>query len=58
MYAGFQEPQRGRPLCREHGELRHLPRSRRRHNQTVSASLCRSRFTKGAGIALRIMQSA
>jgi hypothetical protein len=26
-------------FCREHGELRHLSRSRRRHNQTVSASL-------------------
>ena len=43
---------------REHGELRHLLRLRRRHNQTVSASLRRSRVTKGAEIALTIMQSA
>ena len=43
---------------REHGELRHLLRLRRRHNQTVSVSLRRSHFTKGAEIALTIMQSA
>jgi putative transposase len=45
-------------FCREHDELHHLLRLRRRHNQTVSASLRRSRFTKGAEIAPTIMQSA
>jgi putative transposase len=59
MYAGLQEPRGCRSLLSlEHGELRHLLRLRRRHNHTVSASLRRSRFTKGAEIALTIMQSA
>ena len=42
----------------QHGELRDFLRPRRRHNQIVSASLRRSRFTKAATIALKIMQSA
>jgi putative transposase len=55
---GFKNHEAADRFCREHGELRHLLRLRRRHNQTVSASLRRSRFTKGAEIALTIMQSA
>ena len=45
-------------FCREHGELRNLLRPRRHHNQVVPASLRRSRFTRGARIALTIMQAA
>jgi putative transposase len=44
-------------FCREHGELRDLLRLRRRHNQKVCASSRRSRFSKGARIALNIMQN-
>jgi putative transposase len=55
---GFKNHEAAGRFCREHGELRHLLRLRRRHNGTVSASLRRSRFTKGAEIALTIMQSA
>jgi putative transposase len=55
---GFKSHEAADRFCREHGELRHLLRLRRRHNQTVSVSLRRSRFTKGAEIALTIMQSA
>ena len=55
---GFKSHEAADRFCREHGELRHLLRLRRRHNQTVSASLRRSRFAKGAEIALTIMQSA
>ena len=35
-------------FCHEHGELRDLLRPHRRHNQIVSASLCRFRFAKRA----------
>ena len=45
-------------FCREHGELGNLLRSRRRHNQPVSASLLRFRFARGAQVALGIMQNA
>ena len=45
-------------FCREHGELRNLLRPRRHHNQIVPAPLRRSRFARGARIALRIMQAA
>jgi transposase-like protein len=55
---GFKDDQAAVRFCREHGELRDLLRPRRRHNQIVSASTRRFRFTKGAQIALRIMQSA
>ena len=55
---GFKDDQAAERFCREHGELRDLLRPRRRHNQLVSASTRRFRFTKGAQIALRIMQSA
>ena len=55
---GFKSHEAADRFCREHGELRPLLRLRRRHNQTVSVSLRRSRFTKGAEIALTIMQSA
>ncbi len=34
-------------FCREHGELQDLLRPRRRHNQSVSASLRRFRFARG-----------
>jgi hypothetical protein len=37
------------------GELCDLLRSRRHHNQTISASSCRSRFSKGGRIALHIV---
>jgi hypothetical protein len=55
---GFKSHEAADRFCREHGELRHLLRLRRRHNQTVSVFLRRSRFTKGVEIALTIMQSA
>ena len=55
---GFKDHEAAGRFCRQHGELRNLLRPRRRHNQTVSASLRRFRFTKGAQVALGIMQSA
>ena len=55
---GFKSDQAAGRFCREHGELRNLLRCRRRHNQTVSATARRSRFTKAAQIALGIMQAA
>jgi transposase-like protein len=55
---GFQSHDAADRFCREHGELRNLLRPRRRHNQIVSASSRRSRFSKGARIALNIMQNA
>jgi len=55
---GFKSHEGADHFCREHGERRHLLRLRRRHNHTVSVSLRHSRFTKGAEIALTIMQSA
>lgn len=55
---GFKSHDAADRFCREHGELRNLLRPRRRHNQFVSASARRSRFTNAAGIALKIMQSA
>ena len=55
---GFKSHQAANRFCREHGELRNLLRSRRRHNQTVSASLRRSRFAKATRIALDIMAAA
>jgi transposase-like protein len=55
---GFQSHDAAARFCREHGELRDLLRSRRHHNQTISASSRRSRFSKGARIALNIMQNA
>ncbi|MGI4792573.1 MAG: IS6 family transposase [Janthinobacterium lividum] len=55
---GFKNHDAASRFCREHGELRDLPRPRRRHNQIVSASLRRSRFIKATRIALNIMQNA
>ena len=55
---GFKSHDAAHRFCREHGELRNLLRPRRRHNQAVSASFRRSRFSKGAELALRIMQNA
>ena len=55
---GFKDENAAERFCREHGELRDLLRPRRRHNQVVSASTRRSRFARGARIALRIMQQA
>ncbi len=55
---GFKNHDAASRFCREHGELRDLLRSRRRHNQTVSASFRRHRFTKAAHIALQILRSA
>jgi putative transposase len=55
---GFKSEQAAARFCREHGELRDLLRCRRRHNQPVSATTRRSRFTKAARIALGIMQAA
>ena len=45
-------------FCREHGELRDLLHTRRRHNRPVSASLRRFRFARGAHTALGIKQNA
>ena len=45
-------------FCRERGELRKLLRHRRHHNQIVPVPLRRSRFARGAQIALAIMQAA
>ena len=47
----------GTLIC-EHGELPNLLRPRRHHNQTISASLRRSRFAKAICIALEIMTVA
>ena len=55
---GFKSHDAAYRFCREHGELRDLLRPRRRHNQPVSASLRRFRFTRGARTALGIMQTA
>ena len=56
---GFKEHDAANRFCREHGELRDLLRPRRRHNQTVSASLRRrSRFARATRIALDIMTAA
>ena len=55
---GFKSHGAAHHFCREHGELRDLLRPRRRHNQIVSASLRRFRFTRGAQVALGIMQNA
>ncbi len=55
---GFKSHDAAGCFCREHGELRDLLRPRRRHNQTVPASLRRCRFTRGARAALGIMQNA
>nr|WP_239479422.1 IS6 family transposase [Lichenicola cladoniae] len=55
---GFKNHDAAHRFCREHGELRNLFRSRRRHNQIVSASLRRFRFARGAKLALGIMQNA
>jgi putative transposase len=55
---GFKSREAVERFCREHGELRDLLRPRCRHNQTVSASLRRLRFTKGTQFALNIMQNA
>ncbi len=55
---GFKSHAAASRFCREHGELRDLLRPRRQHNQSVSASLRRHRFARGARIALGIMQNA
>ena len=55
---GFKDYDAASRFCREHGELRDLLRPRRRHNQTVSASLRRFRFARGTRVALGIMQNA
>jgi hypothetical protein len=55
---GFKSHDAADHFRREHGALRDLLRPRRRHQQIISASLRRYRFTKAAGIALKIMQSA
>ena len=54
---GFKSHDTARRFCREHGELRDLLRPRHRHNQTVSASLRRFRFARGAQAAIGIMQN-
>jgi hypothetical protein len=53
---GFKTHDAADRFCREHGELRDLLRSRRHHNQIVSASLRRFRFARDAQVALGIMQ--
>ena len=55
---GFKSHGAARRFCREHGKLQYLLRSRRRHNQPVSASLRRFRFARGARAALGMMQNA
>ncbi len=55
---GFKSHDAAHRFCREHGELRDLPRPRRRHNQVVPASLRRFRFARGARVVLGIMQKA
>jgi putative transposase len=54
---GFKNHDAADRFCREHGERRDLLRPRRCHKQVIFASLRRYRITKGAGIALKIMQS-
>ena len=55
---GFKSHDAGNRFCREHGELRDLLRPRRRHNRIVFASSRRFRLTRGARLALAIMQNA
>ncbi len=55
---GFKDHDAASGFCREHGELRHLLRPRRRHNQTVSSFPRRSRFARATRIALDTMQNA
>ena len=55
---GFKSRNAAHRFCREHRELRNLLRSRRCHNQIVSACLRRTCFTKGAQIAPGIMENA
>jgi putative transposase len=55
---GFKNHELPERFCREHGELRDLLRPRRRHNQVISATLRRSHFVKGVGIALDVMWAA
>ena len=55
---GFKSQDAASRLCREHGELRNLLRPRHRCRQVVPAPLRRSRFVRGARIALAIMQAA
>ncbi len=55
---GFKDYEAASRFCREHGELRDLLRPRRRHNQTIPASLRRSCFAKATRIALGIMTDA
>ena len=55
---GFKSHDAASRFCREHGELRDLPRPRHRHDQVVSASPRRSRFVRATRIALNIMQNA
>ena len=55
---GFKSHHAAGRFCREHGELRDLLCPRRRHNQSVSASLRRFRFVKATRIALDIMAAA
>ena len=55
---GFKSRSAAHRFCREHGELRDLLRPRRRHNQSISASLRRFRFARGARAVLGIMQNA
>ena len=55
---GFKDHDVAGRFCREHVELRDLLRARRRHNQSVSDSLRRFRFARGARVALGIMQNA
>ena len=53
---GFKSHEAASRFCREHGELRNLPRHR--HSQPVSASLRRLRFARCARVAFKIMQNA
>jgi len=55
---GIRSSDAAQRVCREHRELRDLLRPRRRHNHIIPAAVHRSRFTKAAGIALKITQSA
>jgi putative transposase len=55
---GFKNHDAAGRFCREHGELRNLLRPCHRHNQTVPASLPRSRFAEAAQIAFAIMGAA
>ena len=55
---GFKSHDAAHRFCGDHGELRDLLRPRRGHNQIVSASPRRFRFTRAARAALAIMQNA